>query len=278
MFRRTLIYSLAILGTGAYAGPVLSQEQAEEKRETVLVVYYGAGGQTQRVAEMLAGQLGAQLHEIKTTAEYDPFNARADREKGVLPNIRRNLPNLRKVDRVILVFPVWGYTVALPMQKYLELADLKEKSVDAVAVSTNKLGATFDRLQDMLKGGTVQRTINVSRPKNLNDEQLAAVLGRWNTGRIPRKVYLTKGIEARKKPLLSIAVDDPLFALFLPRTTKWSNSAATRDAQTKPTDRSPGYLTIRPDSSVWFEGRRIGTANLKLPKGTFREGEEITLF
>ncbi len=255
-----------------------AEQQVQAAPENVLVVYYSKGGQSKRVAKLVAEDLKASLYEIKTAKPYDPNNAKEDREKGLLPEIRGKLPGLKKVNRVILVFPVWGYTVCQPMQKFLSKVDLTGKQVDVVTVSVGRLGGVYDRVQEMIKGAAIQKTNNVAYPARKSDADLKKILSKWNTGAVPKRISLTKGIEINRPVLTEIEVDDHSFALFLPRTTKWSNSSSAPADPIKPTDPSPGVLTISPRGQVMFNGVRVGKAVKQLPKGTFEPDEPITLF
>ncbi len=287
MLRRIFIVTALFFGTCALsygqtpdAEPLEPQEQQQERAEpeNVLVVYYSNGDQTKRVAQLVAEDLKASLYEVRTAKPYDPNNAKADREKGILPEIKGKVPGLKKVNRVVLVFPVWGYTVCQPMQKFLSKIDLTGKQVDVVTVSVGRLGGVYDRTQEMLKGAAIQKTNNVAYPARKSDADLKKILSKWNTGAVPKRVSLAKGIEINRPVLTEIEVDDPSFALFLPRTTKWSNSSAASAEQIKPTDPSPGELTISSRGQVMFNGVRVGKSVKQLPKGTFEAGEPITLF
>ncbi|MCD8339207.1 MAG: hypothetical protein LUC43_03275, partial [Burkholderiales bacterium] len=255
-----------------------TDEATLQAPETPLVVYYSHGGQTEKVAQLLAESLSAPVYRIETTRPYNPMEAKEARQRGLLPEIKRNFPPLKNFSRIVLVFPVWGYTVCLPMQKFLSLADLQGKQVDAVAVSVGKLGGTFENLEKMLKGGTLEKTNSITFVDKRTEDQLKTMLSRWNTGAVPRKVLLCKGIQVGGVPLTEIVVDNKAFALQLPRTTTYSTSATYTPESPKPTDPAPGKIYIGPDGAVSVDGVHIGKTTSKLAKGTFTEGGYLTLY
>ncbi len=269
-------YSQQVTATPTEASGQKPDETPVEHK--TLVVYYSHSGQSERVAKILADQLSASLYRIETSRPYNPLNAKDDRQKGFLPDIRRNFPPLKNFDHVVLVFPIWGYTVSLPMQKFLSLVNLQDKQIDAVAVGNGKLGGTFVRLDEMLKGAPLQKTNIVIDAQNLSEAQLKTILAKWNTGNTPKQVLLGKGIQVNATPLLKVMVENPAFSLRMPRTAKYSASTAPAQELPKPTDSSPGAISIQPDGTVWVDGVQIGKATSKLPKGTFIEEEPLTLY
>ena len=99
----------------------------EEPKTRTLVLYYSQTGATQRVAEEIGKQLGADVvaegveHESQKDQHRLPF-ATSQKEKadGVLPTLKKLDLNMDEYDVVFLGFPVWFGTYATPIAALLK--------------------------------------------------------------------------------------------------------------------------------------------------------------
>ena len=107
------------------------------KKETskVLVLYYSQTSNTQTVAQEIATRLNADIEEIALVEPYDTaFQAtidrcKADREKGILPEIKPLKSNVADYDWIFIGYPIWFGTYAPPIASLLEKVDLSDKWV-----------------------------------------------------------------------------------------------------------------------------------------------------
>ena len=107
------------------------------KKETpkTLVLYYSQTSNTKTVATEIATRLNADIEEITLVEPYDTaFQAtvdrcKADREKGILPEIKPLKSNVADYDVVFIGYPVWFGTYAPPMASLLDKVDLSGKKV-----------------------------------------------------------------------------------------------------------------------------------------------------
>ena len=110
------------------------------KKETkeaskVLVLYYSQTSNTKTVAQEIAKHLNADIEEIALVEPYDTaFQAtidrcKADREKGILPEIKPLKLNVADYDTIFLGYPIWFGTYAPPIASLLEKVDLSGKFV-----------------------------------------------------------------------------------------------------------------------------------------------------
>ena len=107
------------------------------KKETpkTLVLYYSQTSNTKTVATEIATRLNADIEEIALVEPYDTaFQAtiercKADREKGILPEIKPLKSNVADYDVVFIGYPVWFGTYAPPMASLLDKVDLSGKKV-----------------------------------------------------------------------------------------------------------------------------------------------------
>ena len=112
-----------------------SQNSEKEKASKVLVLYYSQTSNTKTVATEIATRLNADIEEIALVEPYDTaFQAtidrcKADREKGILPEIKPLKLNVADYDTIFLGYPIWFGTYAPPIASLLEKVDLSGKWV-----------------------------------------------------------------------------------------------------------------------------------------------------
>ena len=105
------------------------------KAPKMLVLYYSLTSNTKTVAQEIAKRLNADIEEIALVEPYDTaFQAtidrcKADREKGILPEIKPLKSNVADYDWVFIGYPIWFGTYAPPIASLLEKVDLSEKWV-----------------------------------------------------------------------------------------------------------------------------------------------------
>ena len=109
--------------------------QKNEKASKVLVLYYSQTSNTKAVAQEIATRLDADIEEIALVEPYDTaFQAtidrcKADREKGILPEIKPLKANVADYDWIFIGYPIWFGTYAPPIASLLEKVDLSDKWV-----------------------------------------------------------------------------------------------------------------------------------------------------
>lgn len=107
----------------------------EEPKTRTLVLYYSQTGATQRVAEEIGKQLGADVVALELEQPYDgTFEQtieRCQKEKadGVLPTLKKLDLNMDEYDVVFLGFPVWFGTYATPIAALLKDQTLEGKKL-----------------------------------------------------------------------------------------------------------------------------------------------------
>ena len=107
----------------------------EAPKSKVLVLYYSQTSNTKAVAQEIATRLDADIEEITLVEPYDTaFQAtidrcKADREKGILPEIKPLKANVADYDWIFIGYPIWFGTYAPPIASLLEKVDLSDKWV-----------------------------------------------------------------------------------------------------------------------------------------------------
>lgn len=118
--------------------PVVSAVErmaAGEEDTSTLIVVYSYSGNTRRVAQILQDVTGGDLLEINTRRDYVGGMAtmaaqtRIERATGLLPSLDVELPDIGKYDRILIGGPVWSYTTATPIARFLSDMDFTGKQV-----------------------------------------------------------------------------------------------------------------------------------------------------
>lgn len=112
-----------------------NQKSQKEAPHKVLVLYYSLTSNTRAVAQEIAKRLDADIEEITLVEPYDTaFQAtvdrcKAEREKGITPEIKPLKRNIADYEAVFIGYPIWFGTYAPPIATLLDKIDLSGKKV-----------------------------------------------------------------------------------------------------------------------------------------------------
>jgi flavodoxin len=131
-----------------------------------IVVYFSASGNTERVAELVAGELGADLFELVPVEPYTDAdlnwrdrNSRVCREHddASLQDIELvsvEVPDWSAYDTVLFGYPLWWREAPWPVNSFIESNDFSGKTVIPFCTSTsNGLGESGKHLAEMAGSG-----------------------------------------------------------------------------------------------------------------------------
>jgi len=132
-----------------------------------LVAYFSASGVTRRLAERLAGTIGADIHEIVpeepyTSADLDWQNPRSRssvemKDTTSRPAVASTVDDMDQYDTIFVGFPIWWYVAPTIINTFLEQYDLAGKTVVPFATSgMSGMGNTNARLADSCKGALLK--------------------------------------------------------------------------------------------------------------------------
>ena len=113
---------------------VISCTQKKEAPK-MLVLYYSQTSNTKAIAQEIATRLKIDIEEITLVEPYDTaFQAtidrcKADREKGITPEINPLKSDIAEYDIIFLGYPIWFGTYAPPIATLLDKIDLSGKKV-----------------------------------------------------------------------------------------------------------------------------------------------------
>ena len=146
----------------ASTAPAETEPETQPKSGKVLVVYYSASGNTERVAGDIAEAAGADLFEIVPTEVYtsDDLNwrdsdSRVSREHDDealrdVPLTSTTVENWDSYDTVFIGYPIWWGIAAWPVDNFVKANDFTGKTVIPFATSSSSgMGQSGELLAEM---------------------------------------------------------------------------------------------------------------------------------
>lgn len=144
-------------------------EESSTDLGNVLVVYYSATGNTERVANSIAEATGGDLFEIEPTEPYtdDDLNwndesSRVSREYEDeslrdVPLGNTTVDGWDDYDTVFIGYPIWWVIAAWPVDGFVEANDFSDKTVIPFATSASSgMGQSGELLADLAGTGDWQ--------------------------------------------------------------------------------------------------------------------------
>ena len=153
-----------------------------------LVAYFSASGVTAKVAERLAGAVGADLFEIKPEVPYTKadLNWMSKKSRSSVemndpacrPAIASKVEEMGQYDVVFVGFPVWWYREPSIIDTFMESYDFGGKTVVPFATSgTSPIGSSGANMQKLAPGAKVEAGKRFSA--KVSADELAAWAGEW---------------------------------------------------------------------------------------------------
>ncbi|UWD48725.1 flavodoxin [Clostridioides difficile] len=133
----------------------------------VLIAYFSASGETKKLAERLAQEIGADLFEIKpespyTNADLDWWNSKSRssiemNDRNCRPAISSQMTDMVQYDIVFVGFPIWWYREPSIIDTFMETFDFRGKTVIPFATSGgSEIGDSGTNLAALALGAKVE--------------------------------------------------------------------------------------------------------------------------
>ena len=146
----------------------------------VLVVYFSQGGNTQKLAKLISDKVGGDFVRIETVQTYpNPetnYNELADmakkeRDNDERPELKDLDINLDDYDTIFVGYPIWWYTLPMPMYTFFDTYDFSEKTI--VPFNTHEgsgNGGTYETIKDFEPKATVLNGLAIRGGDMANDQ------------------------------------------------------------------------------------------------------------
>ena len=145
--------------------PAESETPAAEDPGSVLIAYFSATGNTEHIAEHLAGILDADLYEIVPEApytsedlNYSNSDCRANQEQNdpaARPAISGGVENMADYEVIFLGYPIWWGDAPKIVSTFLESYDFHGKTIVPFCTSgSSPIGGSASGLEALTSGAT----------------------------------------------------------------------------------------------------------------------------
>lgn len=134
-----LFFSLAAMGACSADEKTSDPETPDQPagNSNILVVYFSATGNTQRVAERIAALTGADVYRIEAADPYDadPYDDSDRVQREAYGDLRPGVANLpaaetiARYDTIFVGSPCWWHQPAMVVCTFLEAYDLSGKTI-----------------------------------------------------------------------------------------------------------------------------------------------------
>lgn len=145
-----------------------AQTQTTDGRK-VLVAYFSRTNTTERIANLIHGQMGGDLFEIQPAdpypSSYSATTERAEREisAGTLPELQANVENFSDYDIVFVGYPIWWGTTPPVVNTFLNSNDFSGKTVIPFCTSGGSgISGSLGNINQYCTGATVLRGIDAT--------------------------------------------------------------------------------------------------------------------
>lgn len=152
---------LAGCDSGKEQKNAIAPTESKTGEKKVLVAYFSIYGNTQKIAERVQQELGADLLRIETVKEY-PNNPERYKElteigkeevdNEILPELKPIDKNLKEYDVVIVGTPTWWSTAAPAVMSFLKSFNLSGKTMCFFATHGSGPGSVITDMQKACNG------------------------------------------------------------------------------------------------------------------------------
>jgi flavodoxin len=131
-------HALAASVLAAFAGtsPLSAAADSRGRRASkVLVAYFSRTGNTRVIAGQIHRATGSALFEIQPATPYPEDyqetveQARRERDDGVRPQLKGDIPDIADFQTIFLGFPIWGETAPPVIRSFLANHDISGKTL-----------------------------------------------------------------------------------------------------------------------------------------------------
>jgi len=133
--------------------PEPGEDEIEKSEEEVsgglLVAYFSWSGTSEKIAQNIIAQTGADSFRIERQIPYSTDytetaygDAKDEADNNARPPIKDPLVSVEKYDKIIICYPIWWHTAPMTVGTFLESYDLTGKTIYPVSQS-----ASMDRTQ-----------------------------------------------------------------------------------------------------------------------------------
>lgn len=151
---------------------IVNQRQKEGQtilnNNKVLVVYFSYSGNTQKLAKLVSDKVGGDFIRIETVKNYPEYSklfdyTKSERDNNERPELKDLNINIEDYDTIFIGYPIWWYTLPMPVFSFLDKYDLSGKTI--IPFNTHRGsgdGGTYDTIKSIEPGAKVLKGLPIS--------------------------------------------------------------------------------------------------------------------
>lgn len=132
----------------------------------ILVAYFSWSGTSERIAQNIISQTGADSFRIERETPYsDDYNtvaygeAKDEADNNARPPLKNPLESVAAYDKIVLCYPIWWHTAPMTVGTFLESYDLTGKTIYPISQSASMSTSQYDQsvafVRECAKGAIV---------------------------------------------------------------------------------------------------------------------------
>lgn len=152
--------------TGTPGATVTPTPDSGNDNGKILVAYFSWSGTSERIAQNIISQTGADSFRIERETPYsDDYNtvaygeAKDEADNNARPPLKDPLESVASYDKIILCYPIWWHTAPMTVGTFLESYDLTGKKIYPISQSASMNTSQYDQsvafVKECAKGATV---------------------------------------------------------------------------------------------------------------------------
>ena len=125
-------------------------------------------GNAALLGDMAQSITGFDRFEITVEKKYSSSygdtisEAREEQKSGFVPTFTGELPDLSQYDTVVLIFPLWWWTLPVPVKEYVKQADLSGKTIyTLVTHGGSGFGSAIEDIRELTDATVSDKTLAV---------------------------------------------------------------------------------------------------------------------
>lgn len=134
--------------------------------DKLLVVYFSWSGTSERIAQNIIAQTGADSFRIERETPYSTDytetaygDAQVEAETNARPPIKNPPASIAQYDKIVLCYPIWWHTAPMTVGTFLESYDMSGKTIYPISQSASMDRSQYEQsvafIRDCAKGATV---------------------------------------------------------------------------------------------------------------------------
>ena len=138
--------------------PTDPEKPEEPGSGKILVAYFSWSGTSERIANNIIEQTGADSFRIERETPYsDDYNevaygeAQEEAENNARPPIKNPLASVGQYDRIVLCYPIWWHTAPMTVGTFLESYDFSGKHIYPVSQSASMDASQYAQSVEFIK-------------------------------------------------------------------------------------------------------------------------------